>query len=331
MKWKVLALACLAAAAAARNPDGTLGLIRTPNNGMPAMVTGGGSFDAVFEQEAPARLVSETGTSVDLEVEWTTMPGGRAQGRCTTPGDAQPGAYALEAGDDRIPRAVYVFDAFPESYRIAHVTDTHIGATAPNGPATEAFGRIVAAVNEARPAFALITGDLTENGDMEQFREFVEALDRCQVPTFVCAGNHDRQGLNYEAVFGPLTYAFRFGEDGYLGFDTKDFLIADELGPQDADLQVLRRGIKAARWSIGFTHRYDADMGMRSQVVLFVDNPLDSLLFGHYHRANKDKETKVPWGRTSITMTPAGMDGAFRFIEISPGEILPLEVVRAGP
>ena len=38
------------------------------------------------------------------------------------------------------------------------------------------------------------TGDLTEGGTAAELRAFLEVLDTCVLPTFVCAGNHDRQG-----------------------------------------------------------------------------------------------------------------------------------------
>ena len=241
--------------------------------------------------------------------------------------DAKPGCYTLEADAggrvDVNARSVYVREFFPTRYLFAHVTDTHIGSGRHPRPAADIMRDIVKAVNEAGPAFVLITGDLTEDGTMDQFRTFLEIMDGCAAPTYVCAGNHDRLALHYERVFGPPAYMFCFGQDGYISFDTKDFIMADELGAQDAGLELFRRAIKPARWSIGFTHRYERMMGMRSQLTLFADNPLDHLIFGHKHRANEEGENAVPWGATSITITPAAVDGMMRLFEISAGDIKP--------
>jgi predicted phosphodiesterase len=306
--------------ALARGPDGTLALIRTPNNGVPVIVAPGGGFEAVLTEQASLRLVGNQGAR-DLTVSWEELPGGAAKARCALETDIPPGTYALEATangvTDRVLRCVFVRPSFPEYYLIAQLTDTHLGAERNGRPAADIFRDAIKAVNESPAVFAIITGDLTDSGDPGQFQQLLEVLDTCRAPTFVCPGNHDRGGGRYERFFGPTTYVFRFGEDGYLGFDTKDFVTADDLSAQDADLEVDRRAIKSARWAIGFTHRYESNMGMRSQIVLFVDNPLDHLILGHWHRANTEQEKTVPWGTTPITVTPATVDGYVRIFEIS--------------
>jgi len=263
------------------------------------------------------------------------MPGGVFLARCSVDAGAQAGTYAIEAeaggAVDRNVRSVYIRESFPEYYLIAHLTDTHVGSGRHPRPAAEIFRDAVQAANESAAAFALVTGDLTEDGEAAQFGRFLEVLDTCTLPTFVCAGNHDRKGLNYENTFGPDTYLFRFGEDGYIAFDTKDFVMADHVGPQDADLQVFRRAVKGGRWAVGFSHRYEPDMGLRCQLVLFVDDPLDHFIFGHYHRVNAETEVTVPWGKTPITITPATVDGFLRIIDVSAKGVQPRPPERVAP
>lgn len=327
MKRFLLMAACLLALPAiARQPDGTLGLILTPNNGMPALVLPGATFEAVLEEEAALSLVSDAG-AVPLAVTWSPLPGSRVRGACTVPETLAPGAYALHAEgaaqQDQMPRAVYVRENFPDYYVIAHVSDTHLGSGRHPRTSEEINRDVFSAVNASDATLVLVSGDLTENGAPEQFRAFLDVLDTCALPTFVCPGNHDRQALNYEQFFGPLTYAFTFGKDGYLSFDTKDYLTADELGPQDGDLERLRRQLKPSRWSIGFSHRYEASQGMRGQIALYVDNPLDYLLFGHWHRENSKEQQTVPWGPTRITVVPAAINGAIRLIDVTAKGLLP--------
>ena len=81
-------------------------------------------------------------------------------------------------------------------------------------------------------------------------------------------------------------------------------------------MQRLRRQIKAARWTMGFTHRYETHMGMRSQLVLFVDNPLDFLAVGHLHRELEAGEHLIPWTGTKAFATAAAIDGAYRIVEV---------------
>ncbi len=317
----------------ARDASSLLDVIITPNDGMPALALPGGTINVVATTKAELSL-SGTGGSILLESEWSDLPGGRAKAHCVLPEDIAPGAYALNAKDsdhvDTNLRSVFVFEAFPDRYTIAHVTDTHIGSNRNGRTSDDILRDVIAAVNDSGAAFALITGDLTDQGEAEQFARFIENLNTCTLPTFVCAGNHDRNGLNYENAFGPDAYMFSFGKDGYIGFDTKDFYVADDLRAQPADLQVFRRTLKPARWCIGFSHRYEADMGMRTQIVLFIDNPLDWFIFGHWHRANSAEEKSVPWagpnGATPITVTPAAINGAMRLFEIGPAGVVPGKV-----
>ena len=319
--------------AAARQPDGTLGLIQQPNNGMPALVLPGERFDAVLLEQAALSL-SDGETAYPLEAVWRPLPGGRMQASCQTPRALPAGHYALRASTaqrhDENPRAVYVLESFPERYVVAHVSDTHIGKDKRHPRPSEAILRdVFQSVNASEASLVLVTGDLTEHGEAAEFNTFITVLDTCTRPTFVCPGNHGRPGLNHERFFGSRAYMFRFGQDGYLSFDTKDLVTADELGAQDADLERFRRALRPSRWSIGFTHRYEPMMGMRSQLVLFVDNPLDYLLFGHWRRENTPEEQIAPWGMTRVTAGPAAIDGRIRFIDVAPEGILPREPVKA--
>ena len=135
-----------------------------------------------------------------------------------------------------------------------------------------------------------------------------------------------RKGQNF---FEVLWYQFRFGRDGYLVYDTKDFRIADELGEQDGALQVLREQLMEpaedggpSRWSIGVSHRGGRAQGMRSQFVLFVDNPLDFLVGGHTHRDSRPGQ-KVSWGTTPVLVTAAAKNGAVRLVHVGPNGITP--------
>lgn len=329
-----IAALCIMTAAAARQPDGALDIIQTPNNGVPALCAPGEAFDAVLREKAAFRLVGATEESVPLpEITWKELPGGLYEAHCSLPNDVPAGFYSLEAQTadktDRNVRAVFVRQEFPEYYVAAHVSDTHILSGGADDPSAVMLRKIAAAINASDAAFVLVTGDLTHEGHLDQFQGFLAALDTFQLPTFVCPGNHDRGERNYERFFGPLTYRFRFGADGYLVFDTKDYLIADDLGPQDGDLYRFRRELKPCRWTFGVTHRYEPMMGMRSQLILFVDEPLDFLLFGHWHRENTKEEAGVPWGTTRFTVVPAAKDGNYRLIDIAIGGILPRPVQNA--
>lgn len=306
--------------AEARDGDGVLHLIRAPHEGMPALVTPGADFDAELTEQQPLFLSGAEGESVPLEVEWMEGPGPRVRARCTVPPDVAAGSYALDAGDglDRVDRAVFVREAFPEAYAFAHVADPRIGAEG----ADAAFSGIVEALNESAAAFVLMTGNLTDEGAPDQFQRFLEILNRCDLPTFVSPGGRDRAGA-YADFFGPPVHAFTFGEDGFLLFATGDARLVPEGGDVEADLEILRRRLKPCRWTVGATHRYDIDMEMRAQIVLFVDNPLDHLLAGPDPDGG---EGRVPWGTTPYSRTPAARDAKWRLVVVTRGGVKPAPV-----
>ena len=313
--------------AEARETDGTLGLIVTPNDGMPALISTGGVFAVQMREPGALRAVDSEGNSTELSVAWDPegpAPGARfatRSGKVSAPPTLKAGCYSLQAESvngrkDTMQRAVFVYDGFPDLYGVFHLSDCHFGRGAPATPAANLKSLLARAV-EKKCTLVAITGDLTDSGTPEQYQEFIRVLNTCSLPTFVCPGNHDRGDDQWARYFGPQTYYFTFGQDGYLAYDTKDFNTADETGPQDTALEVYRRAIQPCRWRIGLTHRYEPNQGMRSQLTLFLDKPLDWLLFGHWHRENKDNEKTTPWGLTKLIVTPAALNGSYRIIEVS--------------
>jgi len=324
----ILALLCGIAAspAFARNADGTLGLLIQPNNGVPAMLSGEvTSFITIAQGEAEL-AIEGPGGRFPVKVSWKPRPGGQFSGLCTLPDGVPLGLYALHAThggtEDHNLRSVAVLAPPGDVYSFAHLSDTHIGSGRHKRSSTDIMADMVKAINASGATFCAITGDVTDGGAAEQFRDFISVMDTIAMPTPVCVGNHDRDGLNYEQFFGPLDYSFWYGRDGYLVFDTKDYFTAPDLGPQTGELETARRALKSARWSIGLSHRYESFQGMRSQLVLFVDNPLDYLIFGHWHRENSPEQRTVPWGRTRISVVPAGIDGSFRMIDVTAQGLL---------
>jgi hypothetical protein len=311
-----------AAGAGARDAGGFLSLIHTPNDGTPAVVVVGGSFEAVVTEEMPLRIANDSSTHA-LNLEWHTLPDGRCRARCTVPAAAAPGPYTLQAGDggqaDGNARSVYVVEAFPDTYLAAHIAAPRIGSERHKRPAHEIFAEVIQAVNTSDAAVALISGDLTEHGEQAELRSFLDGLGACTVPTFVSPGPRDR-AFAAEA-FGPPARVFRYGEDGYLAFGGRDTRVTGELGSEDADIQRMRRLIKPCRWSIGLCDSCGPGLGMRTQVTLFLDDPLDHV-FCSLDDAGGEP-VSLPWGTTAVTETAPGLDGFMGLFEVTPTGIVP--------
>lgn len=311
-------LAFCALTAQARNTEGALDLIRVPNNGQPVQVLRESTFEVILREACELSLSGETGV-YPMAVTWHDKRGDRVSGSAVVPSHVPSGTYALQGECQNIRdvnlRSVYVVDAFPDAYALAHITDMHTGSGRHKRSDRDILIELIQQVNAAEAQFALITGDVTDGGTPEEFRRFLDILDTCRMPTYITPGNHDRTGTHYADYFERLTYAFQYGRDGYLSFDTKDYLIADEMGVQSAHLYLYRRQLRPCRWSIGLTHRYDPGMGIHAQLTLFVDDPLDYLLVGHTHREAR-MDDQIPWGKTDLIMTPAAINGSWRLIRV---------------
>lgn len=281
----------------AREQNGALDLIRSPHNARPTLVLQGETFSVELLEEATLLLRSGEQT-IPLTATWTRLPGGNVTGECRVPSGVAAGTYTLEATSptraDQNTRSVYIYDAFPENYRIAHIAEA--------AASSDSLRKALRTTNESGAAFVLITAPFANTDTRESLQAFSDALDQSTVPTFVCPQRIDQNGDLYTAFFGATPYAFRFGKDAYLAFDA---------GGAPAAEHRLRRQVRPARWSIGFTPRYDATMNMRSQLTLFVDDPLDVLITGAATRA---EQSTIPWGLTDRIAT---VGSGIRLIEVS--------------
>lgn len=314
--------------AGARDADGTLANIVTPNNGMPALVAHGQTFDVTLTRKS--ELALDNGAQViALDAEWTGLPNGQILARCAVPDSVPPGSYSLvsrsAAGDDRNVRAVFVYEAAPKNYTVAHISDIRIGSPDHWSSSASIARRAFAVIGESGAALVLITGNLTENGTDEEFRNLLEALDSCALPTYVSPGIRDAGTIGYRRYFGNSTYAFTFGEDAYLSVNTAAHKIQLDTGNLHGRLRQLRRQIKSARWSIGFSHRSPAGSDLRTQLVLFSDSPLDFLICG------TDEAEAMRAGlhlrrRVGRIQTPPLLSGAYRLIDVGSTSVSPREV-----
>jgi len=101
---------------------------------------------------------------------------------------------------------------------IAQITDIHLGFE-PDDPSefnARRLNRVLRQLCDGpnRPDLLLVTGDLTDRGDVDSYRRLANALSQCPFPIYLSVGNHDDRG-NFSRHF-PETPV----EDGFVQYVT---------------------------------------------------------------------------------------------------------------
>jgi 3',5'-cyclic AMP phosphodiesterase CpdA len=197
------------------------------------------------------------------------------------------------------------FPTLPSSYSFIVLSDTHIE----NGDA-HGLERITAAVQKANAAaqaandvggqikFAVITGDITQNGrrqDLEKFREIAGALRSLSPPValYPVIGNHDIYSggwSQWRELIGSATYCVESGDTTLIMLDSANA----NFGMNQLDwLEDRLRG--ARKNTFIFTHanlftESIGDMEMltdvreRARVLSMLKGRADAVFAGHVHR-----------------------------------------------
>jgi len=108
---------------------------------------------------------------------------------------------------------------YGQSFKFAHVTDTHIGGNT----AAEDLERTISDINNNREiSFVIVSGDITEFGSDEELSLAKRILDKLKVNYYVIPGNHDTNwsesgGNSFIKIFGAETFAFQFNGFQFIG------------------------------------------------------------------------------------------------------------------
>jgi 3',5'-cyclic AMP phosphodiesterase CpdA len=86
---------------------------------------------------------------------------------------------------------------------IAHISDPHVGSPyfVPN-----MMNRVISELNEMQPDLVLCTGDLTNEGYRQEYKNWVAYVARIEAPVHTVIGNHDARNVGYvhfEELIGP--------------------------------------------------------------------------------------------------------------------------------
>jgi 3',5'-cyclic AMP phosphodiesterase CpdA len=77
---------------------------------------------------------------------------------------------------------------------IAHISDPHVGSPyfVPN-----LMNRVIVELNELRPDLVVVSGDLTNEGYRQEYKNWVAYRERIGSPVYTVPGNHDARNVGY--------------------------------------------------------------------------------------------------------------------------------------
>ncbi len=197
----------------------TLTLIMRPLLNIPAIVTQGDVFEAWAEASPSSTDWSAAalrdGLRHELSVDSLHYDPDQQWWRLwlRTPTVGWMGMADLELSCNTVPcdtswNAVQLLPELPDSYYFAQITDTHLpthdyydepGALQ-DSSSMEDLRAVLADLAVINPAFVLLTGDVVNEGELEEFlhaRYYTRTqrlLAECTVPLYVVSGNHDIGG-----------------------------------------------------------------------------------------------------------------------------------------
>ncbi len=176
--------------------------------------------------------------------------------------------------------AVAVYESFPESFTIVHITDTHIFSTP--GYRDVQLRNTIHEANLMNADLILLTGDLVETPGDTAFNRVRSCMRSSRIPIFACPGNHDLPGPLYEEIIGPEYYAFEFGEvfvimantgnDAFFGAEQIAQIEQDLIDHSSAKLKIL--AFHYPIWGISTADEFgnETDWHGRPQLFYFLDD-----------------------------------------------------------
>jgi 3',5'-cyclic AMP phosphodiesterase CpdA len=272
--------------------------------------------------------------------------------------------------EDTARNAVRIISEFKDNYYFVHITDTHLPThlyVNDPGSATDTsemldLHEVIRDINIINPEFVLITGDLVNEGELEDYlgRRYYTKAQRIfsafKVPLYLSSGNHDLGGwdstpppdgtarrdwwrffgwkrLNVPPAGAPWhtqNYSFDYGPvhfiglEAYINYDNWRWSTYGNTSFTSGQMQWLNNNLAAAAGSSTRILFYHYDFS--SQINL---NTLgvDMALWGHIHNDN-GSITTPPYNLS--TNNVCDNERSYRIIRVSNGVLQPLATISAG-
>jgi Icc protein len=105
---------------------------------------------------------------------------------------------------------------------IAHISDPHVGSPyfVPN-----LMNRVIVELNELNPDVVICSGDLTNEGYRQEYKNWVAYAQRISAPMYTVPGNHDARNVGYlhfEELIGERHWRTDIGRVRIVGVDSSE-------------------------------------------------------------------------------------------------------------
>jgi hypothetical protein len=371
-----------AGAVVAAIPKGdTLTVIQRPLLNIPAIVRPGDTLTIQCDAHPTAfdwsAEILRNHIAVPLGIADTTYDTGTLLWELSTvlPEDLPHGLYdlvvnATRAARDTTRHAVQVIPEFKDDYYFIHITDTHLpthlyyyqtGARTDTSEITD-LREVIADINIINPEFVLLTGDLVNEGELEDFldaRYYTRAqrlLTEFEVPVFLTAGNHDIGGWSstpppagtarrdWWRFFGwkwlaspppgspwyTQNYSFDYGPVHYVGLEAYDnydrwrFEIYGRDSFTSGQMQWLAEDLAEAAGSAAQVLFYHYDFSRQINLNAL---GVEMALWGHIHR-NDGNINSQPYNLATNNLCDG--ERSYRLVRVSGSTLTPSPTISAG-
>ena len=263
---------------------------------------------------------------------------------------------------DTVSNSVKVIDSYKNDYYFVQITDTHLLGHSFCGrrriqrrlnTEMDDLNEVIKDINLINPEFVLLTGDLLNEGEMENFEclrnhtKTIQLLEKFEVPVYIVPGNHDlggwvstpplqgtarkewwrffgwnhKTGYPTQEEYYVHDYSFDYGNVHFAGLESSDnydsymYEVYGEKGFIPSQLTWLENDLSAAgdKTKVLFYH-YDFNHELDLSKL-----GVDMALWGHTHKNTDDFTHPYNIGTDNVC------DGeqAYRVIRVNNGKLTP--------
>lgn len=253
--------------------------------------------------------------AVRREVHWATQMGVVA-GICL---------FALGAGSTEV-----------QSFSFIHASDTHFSAGAESASTIGAIANLSDiemspfSIRAPRPDFAIVSGDLTEFGDLDgAWQKMLTAWEQAKIQHYFAIGNHDStwrsQRPKWRGLFGATHYSFDHKGIHFIALesagiqDPRPAFTTEEINWLAQDLQSISDNTPVIAFfhhplfTSEFASAYD---GLRISNLLHTKN-IAAIFFGHGHKTETMDFSGIFGIEGGSTFNnPGKVDAGFNVIDV---------------